>query len=288
MMAASKDTAAYPEGYDSQEADLLKSRLWRGEPAQAWELAFVLAGKNQPEPTLGPPKVFRKEELPAIVLAALRWISEAAAGNAYSELDAGARERGSRSYLVKPAVALDLLSRAEKVADRWGAMPYVRVLDAAFVICGEEPPTGLKRIQDLSKKKRDLVKEICAKTGQRAQSKWSPYIVDQSDWITDAQLKKLKKGWGPKRKPITEAPPRPAEIQRRAILAAIRDRGLDPKRFPKHPVGQHTGSIKTEIREQLARGPLFGGPAEQRRETFDSRWRELRRSKEILDTPDPG
>lgn len=255
-----------------------------GAAIRAWRLAYSLAWLPAPKPNQDAPIWFSRSEMPALVTVALRWISDEAARQPASEADEVDRLRGDISYFVHHEVALALIDKAGSHKDRWRAMPRVRVLDAAALICGDAPAPGITHVEQLTQEQHEAVGTIVRETGHRAPAELDP-IYDGSDWITAAQLRRLLKAYGPE--PVDTYLPFRYQSRPAIVLEAIRRLGWDNRALPPNRPGL-AGARKRVMEAALdTHAAAFGNNDKSRKSAFAHVWEQMFKDGDLAYCNDP-
>lgn len=264
----------------------VRTLLKPGTAIPAWRLAYLLARTVPPDPMVDSPIYFPIPERPTLVVTMLRWIGERATKDAVSEHDTWLQQIGHIDYFVKSELAMAMLDEASRQNDPWMAAPFIRVLDAAVLLHGDQPQPGIDHIGQLALERRTTAMIVAQETGADIPFKKVP-IYDRKYWISAAQFQDLMKRFGPG----SVAKPRQKEPlgqrQTRVILEAITKCGYVKTAIPGSKRGKHGARVQIKgVAFQIDRsafGPDRASWTEEdtksANKAFNNRWDEMRGAK---------
>lgn len=263
----------------------VRSLLKPGTAILAWRLAHLLARTVPSDPTVDSPIYFPIPERPPLVVTMLRWIGERATKDAVSEHDTWLQQIGHIDYFVKSEVAMSMLDEASLQNDPWMAAPFIRVLDAAVLLHGDQPVAGTDHIEQLAPERRTTALLIVQHTGASVPSKWMP-VHDWKDWILAAQFQELMKRYGPGNTPRPEDDLEHDStyvVQLNAILKILENTDakkfglekIDPKKLPPEKLPHDKRkTIRSLVWEKAKEMKVFGKVPEQRAKAFERTWNQ--------------
>lgn len=264
----------------------VKTLLKPGTEIPAWRLAYLLARTVPPDPTVDSPIYFPILERPPLVVTMLRWIADRAQEDTVSEHDTWLQQIGHIDYRVKSKVALAMLDEASSQNDPWMAAPFIRVLDAAVLLHGDQPQAGIDHIGQLALERRATAMIVAQETGADIPFKKVP-IYDRKYWISAAQFQELMKRHGPGSVAKRREKEPLGQRQMRVILEAITKCGYEKTAIPGSERGKRgaRGEIKDAAFriDRAAFGPdraIWDEKATKSADkAYNNRWDEMRGAK---------